>query len=77
MHTTSSNTYLESFRPETSTGDPVETGIQPDDAAGQLGKRRQPVLRQDELLQAGEETESIHICPGDGIACQVYSLQFL
>lgn len=73
----SPSTHPKSFGLEPGAGDPVETGVQPDDAAGQLGQRRQPVLGQDELLQAGQEAESIRVRPGDGIARQVYSLQLL
>lgn len=73
----SPSTHPESVRPEASAGDAVETGVQPDDAAGQLGQRRQPVLGQDELLQAGQQAEGVCVCPGDGIAAQVYSLQLL
>lgn len=69
--------HPEGFVPEAGAGDPVEPSIQADDAAGQLRQRRQPVLGQEELLQAGKLMESIRIRPGDEVAAQVYSLQLL
>lgn len=56
--------------------EPIQAGVQDLNARGQLRQSRQLVLREDQLLQLGQQGEGIGIDGGDAVAREINPLQF-